>query len=31
VLPQRLQEKGFQYDSPDLTSALAAATTPAPR
>jgi uncharacterized protein (TIGR01777 family) len=31
VLPERLREKGFQYDCPDLTSALAAATSPAPR
>ena len=31
VLPQRLLEKGFQYDTPDLTSALAASTSPAPR
>jgi uncharacterized protein (TIGR01777 family) len=31
VLPERLREKGFQYDCPDLTSALAAATSPVPR
>jgi uncharacterized protein (TIGR01777 family) len=31
VVPERLREKGFQYDCPDLTSALAAATSPAPR
>ena len=31
VLPQRLRETGFQYDCPDLTSALAAATSPTPR
>jgi NAD dependent epimerase/dehydratase family enzyme len=31
VLPQRLREMGFQYDCPDLTSALAAATSPTPR
>ncbi|MFN9644435.1 MAG: TIGR01777 family oxidoreductase [Cyanobacteriota bacterium] len=31
VLPERLRQKGFQYDCPDLTSALAAATNPAPR
>jgi uncharacterized protein (TIGR01777 family) len=31
VLPQRLLEKGFQYDTPDLTSALSASTSPAPR
>lgn len=31
VLPQRLRDRGFQYDHPDLTSALAAATSPTPR
>ena len=31
VKPQRLLEKGFQYDSPDLRTALAASTSPAPR
>jgi NAD dependent epimerase/dehydratase family enzyme len=31
VLPRRLRETGFQYDCPDLTSALAAATSPTPR
>ena len=31
VRPQRLLEKGFQYDTPTLSAALAAATTPAPR
>ena len=28
VLPERLQRKGFAFDAPELTSALAAATTP---
>ncbi len=31
VLPQRLRDRGFQYDHPDLTSALASATSPTPR
>ncbi|MEB3257356.1 MAG: TIGR01777 family oxidoreductase [Cyanobacteriota bacterium] len=31
VKPQRLQEQGFQYETPDLRAALAAATSPAPR
>ena len=31
VLPERLLRTGFLFDAPDLTSALAAATTPAPR
>lgn len=31
VIPQRLLEKGFQFDAPDLSSALAAATSPGPR
>jgi hypothetical protein len=31
VLPERLRERGFPYDLPDLTSALVAATSPAPR
>jgi uncharacterized protein (TIGR01777 family) len=31
VKPQRLLERGFQYDTPDLRAALAAATSPAPR
>ncbi|MEB3334828.1 MAG: TIGR01777 family oxidoreductase [Cyanobacteriota bacterium] len=31
VVPERLREKGFQFDCPDLTSALAAATSPTPR
>ena len=31
VKPQRLLEQGFQYDSPDLRTALAASTSPAPR
>jgi uncharacterized protein (TIGR01777 family) len=31
VKPQRLLEQGFQYDTPDLSAALAASTSPAPR
>jgi uncharacterized protein (TIGR01777 family) len=31
VLPERLRERGFAYDHPDLRSALAAATSPTPR
>jgi hypothetical protein len=31
VRPQRLLEKGFQYDTPELRAALAAATSPTPR
>jgi len=31
VLPQRLQDQGFECELPDLTSALVAATSPAPR
>jgi NAD dependent epimerase/dehydratase family enzyme len=31
VLPQRLRDQGFQYELPDLTAALAAATSPTPR
>lgn len=31
VGPQRLLEQGFHFDAPDLTSALVAATSPAPR
>lgn len=31
VRPQRLLEQGFQYATPNLTAALAAATNPAPR
>jgi uncharacterized protein (TIGR01777 family) len=31
VLPHRLRDQGFQYEFPDLTAALAAATSPTPR
>lgn len=31
VRPQRLLEKGFQFDTPELSAALAAATSPSPR
>ena len=31
VLPQRLQQQGFAFDDPELSAALAAATSPAPR
>lgn len=31
VVPQRLRDQGFQYELPDLTAALAAATSPTPR
>lgn len=31
VLPERLRERSFPYESPDLTSALVAATSPPPR
>jgi NAD dependent epimerase/dehydratase family enzyme len=30
VLPTRLQEQGFQFQFPDLSAALAAATSPVP-